>query len=103
MLSVRLILAILKIHNIDSEAIYFVLAFPQVGLKEDIWMHNKIVFHVYDKTEADSDRYYIMKLNKSLYGLKKYSFNWYKKLKTAPIDRGFKPSDIDEFYTLKMA
>ena len=97
MLSVRLILAILKIHNINSEAIYFVLAFPQVGLKEDIWMHNKIVFHVYDKTEADSDRYYTMKLYKSINGLKQDIFNWYENIKAAIVDRGFKPSDIDPF------
>ena len=38
MLSVRLILAIAKLHNLDSKAIDFVLSFPQVDLVEDIWM-----------------------------------------------------------------
>ena len=47
------------------------------------------------KTETDLDRNYILKLEKSLYGLKHVSFNWYKKLKTALVDRNFKPSDTD--------
>ena len=36
MLSVRLILAIAKLHNLNSKAIDFVLAFPQEYLEEDI-------------------------------------------------------------------
>ena len=43
-LAVRLILAIAKIHNLDSKAINFVLAFPQVDLEEDIWMQLPIGF-----------------------------------------------------------
>ena len=39
MLSVRLILAISKLHNLDSKAIYFVLAFPQAYLEEDIFIY----------------------------------------------------------------
>jgi hypothetical protein len=38
---------------------------------------------------------YILKLNKSLYGLKQASLNWFKKLKQGLIDRGFHPSAID--------
>ena len=38
MLTVCLILALAKIHNIDTKAINFVLAFPQVNLEEDILM-----------------------------------------------------------------
>jgi hypothetical protein len=95
MLSVRLILAIAKIHKLDSKAIDFVLAFPQADLKEDIWMQLPIGFQVEGQTEADSDRQYVLKLNKSLYGLKQASFNWYEKLKTSLEDRNFKPSEID--------
>ena len=46
MITVRLILAILKLHNLDSKAINFVLAFPQADLEEDIWMQLPIVFQV---------------------------------------------------------
>ena len=95
MLTVRLILALAKIHNLDSKAIDFVLAFPQADLEEDIWMQLPIGFQVDGQTEEDSDKHYVLKLNKNLYGLKQGSFNWYEKLKTSLVDRDFKPSDID--------
>ena len=97
MLSVRLILANEKIKNIDSKAIDFVLALPQADLEEDIWMHHTIRFQVDGQTEVESDRYYILKLNKSLYCLKQASFNCYKKLKAELADIGFNPSDIDPY------
>ena len=71
------------------------LAFPQADLKEDIWMQLPVGFQVDGQTEADSDRHYVLKLNKSLYGLKQASYNWYEKLKTSLEARGFVPSDID--------
>ena len=55
MLSVRLILAITKLHNITSKAIDFVLAFPQADLEEDIWMQLPIGFQVDGNTEASSE------------------------------------------------
>ena len=95
MLSVRLILAIAKLHNLDSKAIDFVLAFPQADLEEDIWMDLPIGFQVTTQTEEDSDRFYLLKLKANLYGLKQASYNWYEKLKQALVDRNFTPSDID--------
>ena len=95
MLTVRLILTIAKLHKLDSKAIDFVLAFLQADLEEDIWMQLPICFQVDGQTEADSDRQYVLKLNKNLYGLKQGSYNWYEKLKKSLMDRGFKPSDID--------
>ena len=52
MLSVRLIIEISKIHNLDSKAINFVLELPQADLEEDIWMNLPIVFQVDGNTEA---------------------------------------------------
>ena len=95
MLTVRLILAIAKIHNIDSKAIDFFLAFPQAYLKEDIWMQLPVGFQIDGQTEAESDKFYVLKLNKNLYGLKQGRFNWYEKLKAYLVDRYFKPSDIE--------
>ena len=95
MLTVHLILAIAKLHKIDSKAMDFVLAFPQADLEEDIWMHLPIGLQVDGQTEADSDCQYVLKLNKNLYGLKQGSYNWYEKLKKSLVDQGFKPSDID--------
>ena len=70
MMYVRLILAISKLHNLDSKAIDFVLAFPQAELEEDIWMYLPIGFQVYGHTEASSERSFLLKLNEILYGLK---------------------------------
>ena len=71
------------------------LDFPQADSEEDIWMYLPIVFQVDGHTEASSERSFLLKLNKKLYGLKQGSYNWYKKLKKSLVDRGFKPSDID--------
>ena len=95
MLSVRLMLALAKIHKLESKAIDFVLAFPQAKLEEDIWMQLPIGFQVAGQTEDDSDRHYLLKLEANLYGLKQASFNWYEKLKAALEDRELVPSDID--------
>ena len=101
MLSVRLLLSLAKIFNLDSKAIDFVLAFPQAELEEDIWMYLPIGFQVDGQTEADSTRHYILKLNANLYGLKQGSYNWYEKLKKGLTDRGFVPSKIDPCLYLK--
>ena len=101
MLSVRLLLSIAKIYKLESKAIDFVLAFPQADLDVDIWMYLPIGFQVDGETEENSERHYILKLNKSLYGLKQASFNWYEKLKQGLIDRGFTPSQIDPCIYLK--
>ena len=95
MLSVRLLLSIAKIYNLEPKAINFVLAFPQADLKENIWMYLPSDFQVAGETEDDSDRHKLLKLNKSLYGLKQASYNWYEKLKTGLEKREFKPSKID--------
>ena len=56
MLTVRLILAIFKIHSLDSKAIDFVLAFPQPGLEKYIWMQLPIEFQVDGQIEPDFDK-----------------------------------------------
>ena len=95
MLYVCLILAIAKLHNLDSKAIDFVLAFPQADLEEDISMYLPIGFQVNGHTEVSSELSFLLKLNKNLYGMKQGSYNWYENLKKSLVDRGFKLSDID--------
>ena len=101
MITVCLILLIARIYNLDSKAIDFVLAFPQADLDVDIWMYLPSGFQVDGKTEAESSRKYILKLHKSLYGLKQASFNWYEKLKDGLTVRGFTQSQIDPCLYLK--
>ena len=50
MLTVRLLLSICKIHNLQSKDIDFVLAFPQAELKEDIWMMLPVGYEAYCTT-----------------------------------------------------
>ena len=63
MLTLHLILAIAKIHSLDSKAIDFVLTFPQAELEEKSSMQLPIGFQVCGQTEADSDKQYVLKLN----------------------------------------
>ena len=90
MLGVQILLSIAKIFRLQSKALEFVLAFPQADLDVDIWMYLSIGFQVDGQTEEDSNKYYILKLNKSLYGLKQESYNWYEKLKEGFENRGLK-------------
>ena len=95
MLTVLLILAIAKIHSLDSKAIDFVLTFPQADLEEYICMQLPIGIQVDGQTEADSNRQYVLKLNKNIYGINQGSFKWYDKLKKSLVDRELYPSAID--------
>ena len=61
-------LDIARIYNLDSKAIYFVLAFPQAYLDVDIWMYLPIGLQIDGQIKGDSDHQYLLKLNKSLYG-----------------------------------
>ena len=44
---------------------------------------------------------YILKMNKSIYGLKQASHHWFEKLKQSLIDHGFWPSKIDTCIFMK--
>ena len=88
---------IARIYKLDSKAIDFVLAFPQAELDVDIWMYLPIGFQV--DTDNESKQSHLLKLNKSLYGLKQASLNWFEKLKQGLIIyHGFKPSAIDSCF-----
>ena len=88
-ISVRALLAISKIHDLPTKSIDFVLAFPQANLDIDVFMEIPAGF------SSDLRRTHVLKLNKSLYGLKQASANWYKHLTAALERRGFTPSDND--------
>ena len=79
-----LILLLAQIYKLDSKAIDFVLAFPQAKLDVNIWMYLPIGFQV--DTDNESKQSHLLKLNKSLYGLKQASLNWFKKLKQGHIE-----------------
>jgi hypothetical protein len=67
MVTVRLILLLAQIYKLVLKAIDFALAIPHAELYVDIWMYLPIGFQVDTENEY---KCYILKLNKSLYGLK---------------------------------
>ena len=99
MISVKLLLVIAKIHGLESKSIDFVLAFPQADLDVDIWMELPIGFQPIEDPEHAQK--YVLKLRKNLYGLKQASYNWYGKLRDGLVDRGFKPSRVDQCLYMK--
>jgi hypothetical protein len=90
--SVCLILAIAKIHGLLSKSIDFVLAFSQSDLELPVYMELPIGF---DAPNSDNCKFYVLRLNKSLYGLKQAGYNWFAKLSNGLQDRGFVQSIID--------
>ena len=100
MLTIRIILSLCNIHNLESNSIDFVLAFPQFDLGVDIWMDLSIGF-VIDEVAYGKSCLYVLKTNKSIYGIKKSSSNWYDKLYDDMIARDFVPSLIDPYFYLK--
>jgi hypothetical protein len=90
--SVCLILAITKIHGLSSESIDFVLAFPQADLENPLYMELPIGFNAPNNEDW---KFFVLKLNKSLYGLKQAGYNWFAKLSNSLQDRGFVQSSVD--------
>jgi len=90
--SVCLLLAVAKIHKLPSKSIGFVLAFPQADLEVPVYMELPLGF----EAPLDGNRkQYVLRLNKSLYGLKQAGYNWFAKLRNGLLDRGFTQSNID--------
>ena len=93
-LSVRILFALSVIHDLDTRSIDFVLAFPQAPLDVDVFMELPYGFAV-DGITDDGSKGYVLKLNKSLYGLKQAAYNWFEMLSKGLRDRGFKASETD--------
>jgi hypothetical protein len=78
--SIRLLLFVAKIHGLKSKSIDFVLAFPQADLDVPVYMELPAGVNPINVSDGDR-RIYVLKLNKSLYGLKQAGFNWSEKLR----------------------
>ena len=74
-LSVRTLMAISIIHDLETRSIDFVLAFPQAEVNVPIFMELPMGFN------CDDSRNQVLRLNKNLYGLKDDSLNFFKMLK----------------------
>ena len=91
-ISIRFLLVVAEILKLNTRAIDCVLAFPQSDL--DVPVSISGVGMVLEGKNNSSSAY-VLKLNKSLYGLKQGSFNWHKKVKEALLARGFTESISD--------
>ena len=99
---VWLLLEICHIHRLHTKSIDFVLGFPQEELDMDIWMEFPIGFWFEDSLKPSSaPATHLLKLNKSLHGLKQASLNWFEKLKAGLITQHFVPSKIDPCLYIK--
>ena len=74
--SVRLLLILAKIHNLDSKNIDFVLAFPQANLPIHVYMELPAGVTPIDEVDSNRQRY-VLRLDNSLYGLKCRGHNWF--------------------------
>jgi hypothetical protein len=90
--SVRIYLPLQKFFAYPQEALIFALAFPQADLEIPVNMELPLGF---DAPNNKSRKHYVLRLNKSLYGLKQAGYNWFVKLINGLEDRGFVPSSVD--------
>ena len=91
-ISVRALLAVGVINDLSASTIDFTLAFPQVDLDIDAFMELPL-----GCIGPNGDRKgHVLKLNKSLYGLKQASHNWFNYLGNALKGRSFIQSQVDQ-------
>ena len=84
-LSVRTLLIISMLNDLEARFIDFTLAFLQAELDIDVYMELPSGFDNGRCTDK-----HVLKLNKSLYGLKQAAFNCFQLLKKGLEDRGYK-------------
>jgi len=87
--TVRLVMILVSMLNLESCQIDFTQAFTQADIEEDIYMRLPQGWQV-----DDTDNWCI-KLKKNLYGLVQASRSWYKTLSAVFISMGFKQSSHD--------
>ena len=98
-ISVRFLLILSELAGLEIRTIDFVLAFPHADLDVPIYMELPIGMEV--PGSEGSNKFYVLRLRKSLYGLKKASADWYDMLKKGLEIRGFKDSVADPCVFIK--
>ena len=82
-LSVRMLMILSIIHDLETRSIDFVLAFPQAPLNVDIYMEPPYGF------DRNGRKDFILKLNKNLYGLKDVGHKFWNLLRDGLRARGY--------------
>ena len=98
-ISVRFLLVLSEIVGLESKTINFVLAFPQTELDVPVFMELPIGMEVTGSKE--DHKAHVLRLRKSLYGLKQASANWYCMLRKGLQLRGFAESIADPCIFIK--
>ena len=89
-MSVRIMLTLAALENLNTKSINFIHAYPQDDLDVDIYMELPQGLNL--GTEI---RRYVLKLQKNLYGLKQADHNWFEKLSSALGNLSINPSKVD--------
>ncbi len=92
--SIQFLLILLEVLQLETQAINFIMAFPQADLDMPVFMYlqaGKVIAGVPDGISTSC----VLKLRKSLYSLKQASTNWHDLLKTSLLSQGFKESMAD--------
>ena len=92
-ISVRFLLVVAQVLDLNTQAIDFVLAFPQADLDVPVYMELPAGMEL--AGHGNRSNTYVLRLKKNLYGLKNASLNWHQKLKTALEGRDFVESLSD--------
>ena len=86
-ISVHFIMIFAQVLKLDTQAIDFVLLLPQAKLEVPVYMELTAGMDLAGHGKDSSK--YLLKLKRSLYGLKQALMNWHCKLKNDFEDRGF--------------
>ena len=94
-MAVRTLLVLSKLHNLNTRAIDFTLAFPQADVKVPIYLQTPqgIIF--------DNHENVVLKLKKNLYGLKGVGRTWWGHLSEGLNEMGFAQSETDQCVYVK--
>ena len=92
-ISVSFLMIVAQVLELDTQAIDFVLTFPQAELEVPVYMELPAGTELAGHGKYSSK--YLLKLKRYLYGLKQASMNWHCKLKTDFEDKCFVESLSD--------
>ena len=88
--SVRILMTIVKLHNLHTKSVGFVEAYPQAEIKTPIYLHNPVGV-VLNNTKGDV----VLMLVKNLYSLKDAGLTWFEHLSKGLDEMGFVPTSND--------
>lgn len=106
--TVRLTFILSLLHSFKTRQVDFVQAFTQAPLDCPVYLEIPAGYHVQNgrlifagASSKNTDKTYVLKLLKNMYGLKQAGYNWYNKLTDVLLDLGFKQSLVDKCLFIK--